>query len=302
MNRTLPIASLALLLASCAPKPEGANLDPSFTLLIPSDTTTVACVRLDLLQKADTYKKYFADQMLSFVDEFSNQFNVDPRKNLWEVVYVSNGKQSAVLGRGMFSDESEPRLDNLTKQGAKRFSYKGVNFVGDDKNAVLLMSQTVVGAGSTPFLKQMIDSRDTSKGPPSAIAALLKEVPHDMQMWGVYAGGPVGLPFNLEGNLSNAGKMLSLIQQGSYYLDLRTGLNGVLSAEGKSDQDAQQMEGALKGLLGLGRFSTPTDPPGLQKVWDGFRVTSEGRRVKLYIDQPPELVGQLASLIKAFRR
>jgi hypothetical protein len=300
---TLPcLAALAVVLSSCAPKPEGANLDPSFTLLIPADTTTIACVRLDLLQKTDIYKKFFADQMLSFVQEFARQTGVDPRRNLWEVVYVSNGKQGALLGRGMFSDESEPRLDNLTKQGAKRFGYKGFSLVGNDDTAVLLVSQTVVASGQTAFLKQMIDARDKSTGPPPAVAALLKEIPHDMQLWGVYAGGPVELPFALEGNLSNAGKMLSFIQQGSYYFDLRTGLNGVVLADGKNDPDAQQLEGALKGLLGLGRISTPANPPGLQKVWDGFRVTQEARRVKLYVDEPEEMVSQLAGLVKTFRR
>jgi hypothetical protein len=302
MKRSLLAAAGAVYLSSCALKPQGANLDPSFSLLIPADTTTIACVRIDLLQKTAIYKKYLADQMLSFVDEFARQTGVDPRKNLWEVVYVSNGKQGAVLGRGMFSDESEPRLDNLTKKGAKRFGYKGFNLVGDDDTAVLLVSPTVVAAGQTPFLKQMIDARDKSSGPPPAIAALLKDIPKDMQLWGVYAGGPVELPFALEGNFSNAGKMLGLIQQGSYYFDLRTGLNGLVLADAKNDQDAQQLEGALKGFLGLARFATPTDPPSLQKVWDGFRVTQEARRVKLYADQPEEMVGQLAGLVKAFRK
>jgi hypothetical protein len=302
MKRLLLVVSLAALFSSCSSKQAGANLDPSFTLLIPADTTTIACVRIDLLQKTDIYKKYFADLILSSVDQLARQVGVDPRKNLWEVLYVSNGKHNAVLGRGMFSDESEPRLDNLTKQGAKRFGYKGFNFVGDDDKAVLLISQTVVAAGDTLFLKQMIDSKEKSTGPPPALAALLKDIPHDMQLWGVYSGGPVDLPFALQGNLSNVQKFLELIQQGSYYFDLRTGLNGVVLGVAKNDQDSQQLEAALKGLLGLGRFSTPADPPGLQKLWDGFRVTREAGRVKLYVDQPEEMIGQLVNLMKTFRR
>jgi hypothetical protein len=302
MNRKLLIVPFVAVLFSCSTNQSGANLDPSFALLIPADTTTIACVRIDLLQKTTIYKKYFADQMMSFVDELARQVGVDPRKNLWEVVYVSNGKQSALLGRGMFSDESEPRLDNLTKQGAKRFGYKGFSFVGNDDKAVLLISQTVVAAGDTPFLKQMVDSRDKSAGPPPALGALLKDIPHDMQLWGVYSGGPIELPFALEGNASNAGKILALIQQGSYYFDLRTGLNGVVLGVGKNEKDATDLEGAMKGLLGLGRFSTPANQPGLQKLWDGFRVTEEAQRVKLYVDQPEDMVGQLVNLVNTFRR
>src|SRR5437763_2708145 len=153
MRRTA-IAISALACWSCTSKPEGGNLDPSLALLIPADTIVMVNVRLDLLQKTVVYQKYFSKQSLPQIDDFAQKTGIDPRRNLWEVLFISNGKQTAVLGRGMFSDESEPRLDNLTKQGAKRFGYKGLNLVGDEKSAVLLVSPTVLAAGDTPFLKQ----------------------------------------------------------------------------------------------------------------------------------------------------
>ena len=297
--RTAFIAALAVACSSCSLKPQSANLDPSLALLIPSDTIAMVAVRLDLLQKTPVYQKYFSTQNIPQIDEFAQKTGVDPRRNLWEVLFISNGKQSAVLGRGMFSDESEPRLDNLTRQGAKRFGYKGLNLVGDDKSAVLLVSPTVLAAGDTTFLKQMVDTRDKSTGPPAALAALIKDIPREAQFWGAYSGGPVSLPFEASGNLANASKVLSLIQQGSYYFDLRTGVNGVALGQSATDQDAQQLEGALKGLIGLGRLSTP---PDTQRIWDGFRVTEQNKQVKLYVDQPMELVEKLIGLAQAFRR
>lgn len=300
--RTAALALLAMACSSCSLKPQGANLDPSLALLIPSDTITMVNVRLDLLQKTPVYQKYFSKQSIPQIDEFARQTGVDPLRNLWDVLFISNGKKSAVLGRGMFSDESEPRLDNLTKKGAKRFGYKGLNMVGDDQNAVLLVSPTVLAAGDTAFLKQMVDTRDKSTGPPAALAALIKDIPREAQFWGAYSGGPVSLPFEASGNLANAGKVLSLIQQGSYYFDLRTGLNGVAVGVSATEADAQQLEGALKGLIGLGRLSMPANQPDAQRIWDGFRVTEQNKQVKLYVDQPLELVDKLISLGETFRR
>lgn len=300
--RILAAGALALALSSCSLKPQAPNLDPSLALLIPSDTIVVLNVRLDQLQKTAIYQRFFSNQSLPQIDEFARQTGVDPRRDLWEVLFLSNGKQSAVLGRGMFSDESEPRLDNLTKQGAKRFGYKGLNMVGDEKTAVLLVSPTVLAAGDTSFLKQMVDTRDKSTGPPPVLAALIKDIPRDAQLWGAYSGGPMKLPFQPGSNLANANKVLELIQQGSYYFDLRTGVNGVAMGQAATDQDAQQLEGALKGLIGLGRLSTPKDQPDAQRIWDGFRVTEQNKQVKLYVDQPQDLVENLIGLANTFKR
>jgi hypothetical protein len=300
--KIVTIVALAIACSSCGLKPQGASLDPSLALLIPSDTIAIVAVRLDQLQKTAVYQKYFSQQSIPQIDEFAKQTGIDPRRNLWEVAFVTNGKKSAILGRGMFSDESEPRLENLTKQGAKRFGYKGLNLVGDDSNAVLMVSPTVLAAGDTSFLKQMVDTRDKSTGPPPVLAALIKDVPRDTQLWGAYSGGPINLPFQPGSNLGNVNKVLGLIQQGSYYFDLRTGLNGVAMGQTSTEQDAQQLEGALKGLIGLGRLSTPANQPDAQKIWDGFRVTEQNKQVKLYVDQPADQVEKIIGLAQTFRR
>src|SRR5208337_3675791 len=110
----------------------------------------------------------------------------------------------------------------------------------DDNNAVLLVSPTVLAAGDTAFLKQMVDTRDKSTGPPPVLAALIKDIPRESQFWGAYSGGPVKLPFQPGSNLANANKVLELIQQGSYYFDLRTGINGVALGQAATEPDAQQ--------------------------------------------------------------
>jgi hypothetical protein len=122
----------------------------------------------------------------------------------------------------------------------------------------------------------------------------MKDIPSDAQFWAAYTGGPVDLGFG--GNLANVTKLVSFIQTGSLYFDLRTGLNGVASGECSSDQSAEEVQGALKAIIGLGRLNTPANQPELQAAYDGLRVTLQDRRVKLYIDVPQNVVDQFLAL------
>jgi hypothetical protein len=286
-----PVIAAAALLAACShPPPPGPKIDPALAGMIPADTILLAGARIEAIKKTPIYQKNLAGRSLPAADQFAEQMRIDPRKDLWELLYVSNGTQNAVLGRGMFSDESEPRIPG------RRFGYGGFNFVGDDNRAVLLISPTSAAIGDTPELKAMVDARDKSPGPPAALAALMKDIPTESQVWAAYSGGPLHLPIPTTGNLSNINNILRAIQSGTFYLDLRTGLVGAARGNSRTEKDSQDLEGGLKALVGLGRLSTPHDRPELQRVWDGLRITQQDRTVKLYIEEPEELVGQFLNL------
>jgi hypothetical protein len=282
----------AIILAGCARKSAvGPKIDPALATLIPDDTTLLVGTRLEALERTPVYQKYLADRNFSQVEEFAKQTGLDPKKDLWELLFVSNGKNNVLLGRGKFANEMEPRLE---KGGAKRFGYKGYNLIGDDKAAVVFISSTTAAMGATDSLRFLLDQRGASKGPPAALAALMKDIPDDAQFWAAYDGGPVDLPFT--GNLANITKFVKSIQTGSVYFDLRTGLNGVASGECSTDQGAEEVQGALKAFIGLGRLKTPANQPEMQAAWDGLRTTLQDKRVKLYIDVPQNMVDQFLGL------
>jgi hypothetical protein len=185
----------------------------------------------------------------------------------------------------------EPRLE---KGGAKRFGYKGYNLIGDEKAAVVFISSSTAAMGPTDSLRFLLDQRGTSKGPPPALQALMKDIPSDTQFWAAYAGGPVDLGFT--GNLANITKFINSIESGSIYFDLRTGLNGVAVGQCSTDQGAEEVQGALKAFIGLGRLNTPAKQPEMQAAWDGLRTTLQDKRVKLYIDVPQNVVDQFLAL------
>lgn len=281
-----------MTIGACARKPAvGPKIDPALATLIPPDTTLVVGTRLEALERTPVYQKYLANRKFPQVEEFARQTSLDPTKDLWELLFVSNGKDNVLLGRGKFANEMEP---DFGKAHGKRFNYKGYNLVGDENAALLYLSGSTAAIGPTASLRHLLDVRGSADGPPERIAALMKEIPSDAQFWAVYAGGPVDLPF--QGNLANISKLVSSIQSGSLYFDLRTGLNGVASGDCSTDQSADEVQGALKAFIGLGRLNTPANQKELQSAWDGLRVTLQDKRVKLYIDVPQNVVDQFVNL------
>jgi hypothetical protein len=287
---------MMLMLAGCAHKESaGVKVDAALDTLVPSDTVLMVGTRLEALLKTPVYQKHFAGKQFSQVEDFAARTGLDPRKDLWELLFVSNGHQGILLGRGKFADEMmEPRLER--QQGGERSGYKGLTLIGNEHGAIVFISPTTAALGDLPTLHSFIDQRGSSHGPPPALAALMKQIPSEAQFWAAYGGGQIHLPFDENSNLGNLNRLLGSLQTGTIYFDLRNGLNGVAEGVCTNDAAAQDVEGALKALIGIGRLSVPKDQPELAQAYDGLRVTQEGHRVKLYIDVRQEIVDRFLGI------
>ena len=142
----------------------------------------------------------------------------------------------------------------------------------------------------------MIDNKGKSNGPPAALAERLKNMPAEAIFWAAYGGGIRTLPFDLPGNMANVNKIFSSIQSGSMYLDLPAGVNGLVTGNCASDQDAKSLYDALKALSGLGRLAIPKDKPEEGRILDGLRITQDSHTVNIHIEEPEELMDKLVSL------
>ncbi|MCU1340083.1 MAG: hypothetical protein JWO19_5664 [Bryobacterales bacterium] len=290
---------LTLAISSCVKTPPGPKIDPALAALIPPDTILLAGARLDQLQKTPIYQKYLANRPVPVIDDFPKQIGLQVRReDLWELLLISDGKQSVVLGRGKFANEAEPRIE---RPGATRFGYKGYTLVGDEREAVLLVSPTVIGVGPTAALRSLIDNKGKGNGPPLALAEQIKVMPAEAVFWAVYGGGLRSLPFDLPGDMANINKIIASIQSGSAYLDLRMGVNGLATGTCSSEQDAKSLYDALRALMGLGRLAVPKGQPGkdqpeIGRILDGLRITQESHKVNIHIEEPEELVGTLLDL------
>jgi hypothetical protein len=289
--KTTGLFILALALAGCVKTPPGPKIDPALASLIPPDTILLAGARLDRLQDTPIYQKHMANRPVPLIDDFPIQIGLEvKRKDLWELLLISDGKQSVVLGRGKFADEAEPRIEI---PGATRFAYKGYNLVGDERQAVLLVSPSVIGVGATAALRSLIDNKGKGNGPPAVLADQLKQMPAEAVLWAAYGGGVTRLPFNAPGDLANVNKIMASIQSGSMYLDLRTGVNGLATGTCGSDQDAKGLYDALRGLAGLAQLAIPKDKPEVGRILDGLRITQDSHQVNIHIEEPEELVDPL---------
>ena len=294
ITRLLAVVLAIATLTSCVSTPPGPKIDPALAGLIPPDTILLAGARLDKLQETPVYKKNLANRPVPLIDDFPKQIGLQvKRKDLWELLVISDGKQSILLGRGKFADEAEPRIEI---PGATRFAYKGFNLVGDERQAVLLVSPSVIGVGPTPALRSLIDNKGKSNGPPSNLAALLKDMSADAVFWAAYGGGIRALPFELPGDMANVNKIFASIQSGWMYLDLRAGVNGLATGNCASDQDAKSLYDALRALSGLARLAIPKDKPEEGRMLDGLRITQDAHKVNIHIEEPEELVETFVNL------
>jgi hypothetical protein len=277
MRRCWLIAAAVLAGCSRNPQAEGVFLDPALATLIPADTTLMVGMRVDLLAKTPIVQERLAK--VQAVQEFQRRTNVNPRKDLWQVLFVSNGRKGLLLGRGKFADEL--MAPDLSRQGVQRFSYKGLILFGDEREALLFINSSTAAIGETAVLRSLVDQRPAMTGPPARITALMKEIPREAHFWGVYAGGPVDLP--LTGNMANVNKMLGMVDSGDFYFDLGAGVKGAVTAD---SGQAQQLEDVINGLIGLAKMGAPKN----QALFDTMRVSRADRRVSLMIDAPPELL------------
>jgi hypothetical protein len=277
-----------LALTSCSRSSQsGVKIDASLLTLVPSDTVLLAGTRIEALRETTVYKKYLLNRKFAAIDEFARRTGLDPQKDLWELLFVSNGKSGVLLGRGKFANEMEPRLE---QEGGQRIGYKGYNLIGTDQAAVLFVSSSTAAVASMADLKEFVDKRASSNGPPAALAAAIKEIPQDSQFWAAYTGGAVRLPVDPHSTAASLNKLIESIQSATVYFDFRSGLKSVASGVCAKDDEAQQVQAALKALVGLGRLNTPSNQPELMQAYDSIRVTQEGHRVKLYLDLPQSTV------------
>ena len=294
MKKLLITFVAVLALAGCKKTGPGALVDPALSTLVPADTTLLVGIRVEDLMKTPIYQKYLANRPIGPVDDFTRQTGLDVRKDLWEVLFISNGKENVVLGRGKFSNEAEPRLD---RPGAKRSNYRGFTMVGDDKTSVLLMGPTLAGVGDTAGLKRIIDTRDQTNGPPAILVERMKDIPHEAGIWSVFTGAPIALPANPTANMGNIIKVLDSLESGSLYLDLRSGISGKITGITPADKNGKELYDTLRGVLGIIRMMGAKDDASLQRLLDGLRITQDGRTVNLYIEEREDAVNMLFDFI-----
>ncbi len=295
----LAVAVFAMFACRPAP-PTSVRMDPALSTMVPSDTLMLAGIRVDQLRKTAFWEQFVAGRELPWLETFVKRTGLDPRRDLWEFLLVSNGKDMLIMARGKFSYMGlEPKLEI---EGARRTAYKGYNIIGDDNVAVTFLNTSTALAGRPNVLRSMIDNRGRHAGPQKALADLIKTIPANNQVWAAGIGGFDRVPVPQEGNLVNLGKLAALIQNGTAAADLSKGVHAVGHAQCLSEKEARTVESALKGFVGIARLSTPTNQPEMLRFYDGIQVSRQESSVRFNAEIPMELFVQVTGRLRGLPR
>jgi len=274
------LALMCLAALGCSSAQTGVvRVDGALAALVPADTVTLAGVRLDALRATPIYQKWIAGKPLLMLDEFAKETGLDLRKDVRELLVASNGKDTVALARGKFSPAGpDPKL----------------------AGTVAFINSTTAVSGPPEVVRAVVDRRNRS-GVPAALLAKVGTISAQNQIWAVSLGGFSQIESAVPpmGPMASLGKILSMLEELTLAVDLRSGVNGVVIGLCKTEQDARSLSDALRGLIGLGRLSTPNDEPEMLRLYDGIQVEQQQRTVKLRAQIPQDLLDKAIVKVEA---
>ena len=284
-------ALFALMLAACDSGRIGAvRIDPAIQSLVPGNTTMLAGADIDSLRNTEFYQRAIRVAGADGLDSLTRLTGIDPRKDVHEVLTCSNGKTAVVIADGRWDNKAVQQ--HLASNGAVRSDFHGRTLYTAGKSAVWFPRSRFAAAGPTDAVKQLIAAQDGEHGIPDAFRDKLNVVPEGSQFWLAYIGSPAALaPQTPQGStLGNILEMVRGVNGLALGLDLRTGLHLEAQVTCNAEDDARRVRDALRGLIGMGRLSTPDNQPDLLKVFDAIEVNRDHAAVNVSAKLPQNLV------------
>jgi hypothetical protein len=291
------LAGLAAALSCSRLVTKGVVVDSSVQPFIPADTKVLASVQIAKLEATPLYDSHKEQFIPAQLQGFSERTGLDPTRDLSEIFFAWNGKESLLMARGHFSQSKVgPKLDAL---GARRRSYKNYALFGDDRNSLAFIHDGFAIAGPYQSLRDVIDGRNKSQAEiPVELQRRLEAIPKADQIWAVSREGlPLsGIPMrsDIDSALSNIAGIVSSAAMG---IGIDTGIHLQADLTCISNEGAQRVRDALRGGLGLARLTTKDNQLGLLRLYDSVHVNQENSVIHVRSDLPPDLANQLLSYI-----
>ncbi len=290
-------ALAALVLISCGgvvSRQEGYRLDASLASAIPADTVALVGGRWDLLNKSPLYARFAPLLPGPGASGLAGQYGLDPAKDIKEFVAAYNGKDPVFLITGSF--RSNEVLDKVARQaGGQRADYRGKALVARGPNGVAALSPAVLAAGPVPRLHEIIDRLTQSAKLDERWAAGLRSLPGQAQVWILTSGGTT---LNLPGNLANLDKVLGSLESVTGWGDLSKGVRLSVTGSTRDADSAKQLHTQLRGLIGLGRLSTPDDKPELLKLYDAIQTKLDDKKIVVDAEFAEAALDTLLKLVR----
>ena len=283
---------LALSLVSCARENAPARIDPTLVSLLPPDTYTLVGGRIDQLQQAPAYQKYVSS-FTTQVDEFVKRTGLDPRKDLGEFLVSSNGKETVLLVKGRFEVAAiEKQLASVGQ--ARDVGGRRVWSTGDQSLCFANSSIAIVArdAQVEGVLKQV--GRTVKLD--AHLAGPLEKIPSAAPLWGVVTGGIPPFEVSENSNLANLSKVIASVRTLVAWSDFSNGFKLTVTGTCQDEAGAKTLHSGIRGLIGIGRLTTPQDQPELLRVFDALITKQDGAVVEFTADLSMQQLESLQSV------
>jgi len=294
MRKTALVAAALLAFSGCARRAsQTITIDPALSSLIPPDAVMLVGVKAEPLRSTEFYRRWVEARPQPQLDEFAKRTGLDPRKDVRELLVASDGKSAVAMARGKFSPSGlEP---SLAQAGARRLTYKGYTITGTEQAAVVFLNDSTALAGPAAALRAALDRRERGPAPPKTLLDRVATVPATSQVWVVATGlfDKINLPASQAASLSIPPQVFGSIQGVTVWADFRKSADLAAKIDTSTPQDAKRTHDAIKGLIGMGRLSTPDGKRELLRLYDSVTVEQQERVVHVNVNIPLDLVENL---------
>jgi len=249
----------------CSRQRSSVAVDAALLTQVPGDTIALGAMRVKALRETPAWKKLLAQPGVNAqLDKMAAETSFDPRKDLWEILWSTDGKDPLIYARGEFAPMGlEPKIE---REGVQRMNYKGSMLLGNEENAVWFVNSSTGIFGSTTKIRSMIDTRDAAKpGPSAALRARIDALPPQSHFWLVADAaalpkvsppepGQGGMAMNF---LQNLPKLMQSVQMVTMHASLVDGMALEAAAYCDTEAGARQVHDSLRGVVGLARIALP---------------------------------------------
>lgn len=202
-----------------------------------------------------------------------------------------------VLARGRFD---KVRLEGFAREeGGVVEDYKGIRLITHENFAVAFVEAGIVALGAPGAVRRAIDTKLAGTGNITGNDELMKLVKQvdNGTVWGVARFDSltgVRLPAEVKDRLP-------AINWFSIKGVLNGGIEGIISAEARDDQSAQDLRQVVQGFVALGRMQAGPNHPEIAEFLNSLQLTGQGRTVSLGFSVPAAMIDALGAL-RAGRR
>ncbi len=224
---------------------------PALAAIIPADTRWAAGFDLERLKPTPLYRQLVEGRRLPFVEQFAARTGFDPAKSIYEIILVSNGRDTVALAGGKFAQSTELRQGmeppvKIEGDRVTRMTYKGYTLEGNEGAALCFLNSATAIAGPGSVLRSMIDRQQQQPGPPASLLEAINAIPTSNQIWAVAEGDVNEVLRGLRVGPAQLRSLPFAVKRLTFAADVSAGLKALLTIECPDAAAAEQLAVVLK--------------------------------------------------------